>query len=67
MASVGGKRCFFIARVETAVWTGAAKKADKWRRGVPEAAERFMVKRDNDEANLRRQRHASFLSSRVAP
>lgn len=43
----------------TAVLIVEAKKEDKWCRGVLEPAERFMVKRHKDEAELRRRRHAS--------
>ena len=39
----------------------AAKKAEKWYRRVLEAAERFMVKWDVDEAQLSRQHHASAV------
>ena len=45
--------------VEAEVWTVAAKKASKWYRGVLEAAERFMDKWHENEATLRRNRHAS--------
>ena len=47
--------------VETAVWTVAATKADKWYRGVLEAAELFMVKWQKDEADASRKRHASAV------
>ena len=41
--------------VETALWSTAAKKAGEWYRGVLEAAERFMVRWHEDEAQLTRQ------------
>ena len=44
--------------VETVLWPTAVKEAGKWYRGVLEAAERFMVKWHEDEAQLRRQRRA---------
>ena len=47
--------------VETALWPTSAKKAGKWYRGVLEAAERFMV-RYEDEAQLSRQRCATAVS-----
>ena len=53
--------CPLVFGVETAVWTVAAKKAGKSYRGVLEAAERFMVRRHNDEADASRKRHASAL------
>ena len=50
-----------LFKVETALWSTAAKKAGKWYRGVLEAAERFMVKWHEDEAQLGRQRRASAV------
>ena len=47
--------------VETALWSTAAKKAGRWYRGVLEAAQRFMVKWHEDEAELSRQRRASAV------
>ena len=47
--------------VETAVWTVATEKTDKWYRGFLEAAAWFMVKWHKDEADLNRQRHASVV------
>ena len=47
--------------VETARWSAAAQKAGKWYRGVLETAERFMVERHEDGAQLRRQRRASAV------
>ncbi|MEP5351924.1 MAG: hypothetical protein ABJZ75_06195 [Luteolibacter sp.] len=47
--------------VETALWPTAAKKAGKWYRGILEAAERFMVRWHEAEAELSRQRRASAV------
>ena len=47
--------------VETALWSTAAKKAGKWYRGVLEAAERFMVRWHEDDAQLKRQRRESAV------
>ena len=47
--------------VETALWSTAPNKAGKWYRGILEAAERFIVRWLEDEAQLRRQRHASAV------
>ena len=49
--------------VETALLSTAAKKRGKSYLGVFEAAERFMVKWHEDEAQLRRQRCASVVGS----
>ena len=43
------------------LWSTAAKKAEKWYRGVLEAAERFMVRWHEDEAQLSRHRRASAV------
>ena len=47
--------------VETALWPTAAKKAGKWYRGILEAAEWFMVRWHEAEAELSRQRRASAV------
>ena len=47
--------------VVTALWSTAEKNAEKWYRGVLEAAERFMVKWHEDEAQLNRQRRESTV------
>ena len=47
--------------VVTALWSTAAKKAGKWYRGILEAAERFMVRWHEAEAEMSRQRHASAV------
>ena len=47
--------------VETALWPTAAKRAGKWYRGLLQAAERFMVRWHEDEAQLSRQRRASVM------
>ena len=47
-----------VFRVEAALWSTAAKKAGKWYRGFLEAAERFMARWHEDEAQLSRQRRA---------
>ena len=47
--------------VETARWPVTAKKADKCYRGVLEEAERFMVRWQEKEAKLNRNRHASVV------
>ena len=47
--------------VVAALWSTAAKKAGKWYRGIREAAERFMVRWHEDEAELSRQRRASAV------
>ena len=49
------EHCRLVCGVETAVWTVAGKKADKWYRGVLEAAERWWHK---DEAYASRKRRA---------
>ena len=50
-----------VSGVETVLWSTAAKKAEKWRLGVLEAAERIMVKRHGDEAELGRRRRVSAV------
>ena len=48
--------------VEIALWsTAAAKKAGKWYRGILEAAERFIVRWHEAEAEMSRQRRAAAL------
>ena len=47
--------------IEAALRSTAAKKAVKWYLGVLEAAERFMVKWHEDEAQLSRQRRKSAV------
>ena len=47
--------------VETALWSTAAKKAGKWYPGVLEAAEWFVVKWHEDQAQLSRQRRVSAV------
>ena len=47
--------------VETALWSTAAKKPGKWYRRVLEAAERFMVRWDEDEAQLSSHRRESAV------
>ena len=47
--------------VETVLWP-TRKITGKWYRGVIQAAERFMVKRHEDEAQLNRQHRASAVS-----
>ena len=43
------------------MWSTAAKKARKWYRGILDAAERFMVRSYEAEAELSRQRRASAV------
>ena len=45
-------------RVETALWSTAAKMAGRWYPGILEAAERFKVRWHEAEAEMRRQRRA---------
>ena len=52
-----------VPGVETAVWIVAAKKGGTWYWGVLQAAERFMTMWNKDEAELSRQRQASFGQS----
>ena len=47
--------------VETALWSTPVKKAGKWYRGALEEGERFMVRWDEDGAELSRQRRASTV------
>ena len=55
------KISFLVFGVKTALWSTAVKKAGKRYRGVLEAAERFMVRWHEDEAELSRQRSASAV------
>ena len=50
-----------VLGVETALWSTAPIKAGMWYRGILEAAERFMVRWLEDEAQLSRQRRASTV------
>ena len=48
--------------VETALWTTAAKRWDKWPDGVVEGAERFMEEWHQQEESKRRARHAKEVA-----
>ena len=48
--------------VETTPWSTASKKAGKGYRGIRDAAEQFMVRWNEDEAQLSRQRRASTVN-----
>ena len=50
-----------VFKVETALGIIAPKKVGKGYRRVLEVAERFMVRRHEDEAKLTMKRHASVL------
>ena len=45
--------------VETVFWPRAAKKSEKWYRGIVKAAECFMARCHTDEAQRSRRRHAA--------